>query len=142
MFNYMKNITNIKKFMTDTIIQVRVSSLLKERAENILSAMGLKTSEAIRMFLQQTVNDKKLPFQPHIKIESSAETIQATREVIDQYFQSLVNKSPNNITLKSFDDEKNGNYSDSNLADFKKSLIKKSKTTKSSNKNKNKKPEK
>ena len=64
MFNYMKNITNIKKFMTDTIIQVRVSSLLKERAENILSAMGLKTSEAIRMFLQQTVNDKKLPFQP------------------------------------------------------------------------------
>jgi DNA-damage-inducible protein J len=95
-----KNITNIKNFMTDTIIQVRVSSSLKKYAEDVLSAMGLKTSEAIRMFLQQTINDQALPFQPRI------------------------NKSPNNNTIKSFIEAENGEYSDSSLADFKKSILK------------------
>jgi DNA-damage-inducible protein J len=95
-----KNITNIKNFMTDTIIQVRVSSSLKKYAEDVLSAMGLKTSEAIRMFLQQTINDQALPFQPRI------------------------NKSPNNNTIKSFIEAENGEYSDSSLTDFKKSILK------------------
>lgn len=95
-----KNITNIKNFMTDTIIQVRVSSSLKKYAEDVFSAMGLKTSEAIRMFLQQTINDQALPFQPRI------------------------NKSPNNNTIKSFIEAENGEYTDSSLADFKKSILK------------------
>jgi DNA-damage-inducible protein J len=95
-----KNITNIKNFMTDTIIQVRVSSSLKKYAEDVLSAMGLKTSEAIRMFLQQTINDQALPFQPRI------------------------NKSPNNNTIKSFIEAENGEYTDSSLTDFKKSILK------------------
>ena len=95
-----KNITNIKNFMTDTIIQVRVSSSLKKYAEDVLSAMGLKTSEAIRMFLQQTINDQALPFQPRI------------------------NKSPNNNTIKSFIEAENGEYTDSSLIDFKKSILK------------------
>ena len=86
--------------MTDTIIQVRVSSSLKKYAEDVLSAMGLKTSEAIRMFLQQTINDQALPFQPRI------------------------NKSPNNNTIKSFIEAENGEYSDSSLTDFKKSILK------------------
>jgi DNA-damage-inducible protein J len=84
--------------MTDSLIQVRVDSKLKKHAEDVLLAMGLKTSEAIRMFLQQTINDQALPFQP------------------------TAHKTPNKATLQAFDEVKLGKYSDSTLADFKKSL--------------------
>ena len=84
--------------MSDTTIQIRVDSKLKKHAETVLLAMGLKTSEAVRMFLQQTVNDNAIPFQPHIK------------------------KSPNKTTLKAFKELKEGEYVDSNLKNFKKSL--------------------
>lgn len=84
--------------MTDTLIQVRVDSNLKKHAEAVLFGMGLKTSEAIRMFLQQTINERALPFQP------------------------CVHKNPNQTTLKAFDEVKQSKYSDSSLADFKKSL--------------------
>jgi DNA-damage-inducible protein J len=84
--------------MSDTLIQVRVDSKLKKHAEDVLLAMGLKTSEAIRIFLQQTINDQAFPFQPN------------------------AHKSPNKITLKAFKEVKDGKYTDSNLADFKKSL--------------------
>lgn len=84
--------------MSDTIIQVRVDSSLKKHAEDVLLAMGLKTSEAIRMFLQQTINNQALPFQPSAY------------------------KIPNKATLAAFDEVKKGKYSDLSLADFKKSL--------------------
>lgn len=87
--------------MTDTLIQVRVDSALKQNAEQVLLAMGLKTSEAIRMFLQQTINDQALPFQPSAK------------------------NTPNKSTLKSFSEAKSGKFSDSTLKDFQKSLSKK-----------------
>jgi DNA-damage-inducible protein J len=84
--------------MTDALIQVRVDSALKKHAEDVLLSMGLKTSEAIRMFLQQTINDQALPFQPR------------------------VGSNPNKATLQAFKEIKQGKYTDSSLADFKKSL--------------------
>ena len=83
--------------MSSVTIQVRIDSKLKKHAEAVFIAMGLKTSEAIRMFLQQSINDEALPFQPHIK-------------------------KPNNATLKSFKEVESGNYTDSTLKNFKKSL--------------------
>jgi len=61
------------------IIQVRVPSKMKEQAESLFSSMGLKTGEAIRVFLQQSINNGGLPFQPHIKTPN-AETLAAMRE--------------------------------------------------------------
>ena len=84
--------------MADALIQVRIDSGLKKHAEDVLLAMGLKTSEAIRMFLQQTINDQALPFQPH------------------------AGKSPNKATLEAFNEARLGKYSDSSLESFKKSL--------------------
>ena len=54
--------------MTNKLIQLRVKAELKEQAEEIFEAMGITTSDAIRMFLQQTVNIGGLPFQPTAKI--------------------------------------------------------------------------
>jgi DNA-damage-inducible protein J len=84
--------------MADSLIQVRVNSELKKHADEVLLAMGLRVPEAIRMFLQQTINDQALPFQPH------------------------VSRLPNKATVAAFDEVKKGKYIDSNLTTFKKTL--------------------
>ena len=66
--------------MSSVAIQSRVSPELKEQAEAIFAALGLSTADAIRMFLQQTVNNGGLPFQPTIK-RPNAETLEAMREL-------------------------------------------------------------
>jgi len=63
-----------------THVQARVSPELKEQADTILNAMGLKTAEAIRLFLQQVVNTGGLPFQPRTKV-ANADTIDAMKEL-------------------------------------------------------------
>ena len=65
--------------MNNDLIQVRVSSEMKEQAEAIFSGIGLKTPDAIRVFLQQCINKNGLPFMPQIKIPN-AETLEAMQE--------------------------------------------------------------
>jgi addiction module RelB/DinJ family antitoxin len=48
--------------MSNTTVQARISPELKSDAETILSAIGLSTADAIRVFLQQVVNHNGLPF--------------------------------------------------------------------------------
>ncbi len=66
--------------MTNAIIQARVSPPLKHQAEELFAAMGLSVSDAVRLFLQQSVNEGGLPFQPRVK-RPSAETLSAMREL-------------------------------------------------------------
>lgn len=63
---------------TDTL-QVRVSSDLKAQADMVFSSIGLKTSEAVRLFLQQSVNSNGLPFQL-VGRTPNAETLAAMRD--------------------------------------------------------------
>lgn len=66
--------------MANITVQARISPELKEQAETILAAMGLTTADAIRLFLQQTVNTGGLPFQPTAK-RPNAETLAAMKEL-------------------------------------------------------------
>ncbi len=66
--------------MANITVQARISPELKEQAEAILAAMGLTTADAIRLFLQQTVNTGGLPFQPTAK-RPNTETVEAMREL-------------------------------------------------------------
>lgn len=66
--------------MANDTVQIRVTRELKEQAESVFKAMGLKTSEAIRLFLQQVVNSGGLPFQPTAK-QPNAETLEAMEEI-------------------------------------------------------------
>ena len=61
-------------------VQARVTAELKADAEAIFAAMGLKTSDAIRLFLQQSVNIGGLPFQPKATVPNT-ETIAAIKEI-------------------------------------------------------------
>lgn len=49
--------------MADSVIRSRIDSSLKEEASHLFSSMGLTMSEAIRLFLVQTVVQGGLPFQ-------------------------------------------------------------------------------
>ena len=64
--------------MGNVTIQSRISAELKHEAEAIFSSMGLSTSDAIRLFLQQSVNVGGLPFQPMARIPNAV-----TRQAIE-----------------------------------------------------------
>ena len=66
--------------MSSVAVQSRISLDLKERAAAVFASLGLSTADAIRMFLQQTVNVGGLPFQPIAK-HPNAETLEAMREL-------------------------------------------------------------
>jgi DNA-damage-inducible protein J len=62
---------------TETI-RARVEPALKSEAEAILKKIGLSSSEAMRLFLYQVVQQRGLPFE--LKIPN-AETIAAIEEL-------------------------------------------------------------
>ena len=57
--------------MSNVTVQARVSPELKQQADSVFAALGLSTADAIRIFLQQTVNMGGLPFQPMTKRPNS-----------------------------------------------------------------------
>lgn len=61
-------------------VQARISDDLKAQAENILSGLGLNTSDAIRVFFHQVVNYGGLPFDMRVKTPN-AKTIEAMEEL-------------------------------------------------------------
>lgn len=65
--------------MSNVTVQSRVNPELKALAENIFANMGMSIADAIRIFLQQSVNEGGLPFQPSTKVPN-AETLAAFAE--------------------------------------------------------------
>lgn len=61
-------------------VQARIPDELKAAADVLFAEMGLTTSEAIRLFLKQSVNLGALPFTPVAK-RPNAESIAAMREL-------------------------------------------------------------
>lgn len=66
--------------MANVTVQARINPELKEAADATLAAIGLSIAEAIRLFLQQTVNSGGLPFQPAAK-RPNADTLEAMLEL-------------------------------------------------------------
>ena len=48
-------------------IQVRIESDLKEQAEELFATLGTSLSEAVRLFVAQSVHDRALPFTPNVR---------------------------------------------------------------------------
>ena len=67
--------------MANATVQSRVNPELKERAEALFAAMGMTTAEAIRIFLQQAVNEGGLPFRPMLSKQPNRETVEAMAEL-------------------------------------------------------------
>lgn len=66
--------------MANATVQSRIKPELKKQAEELFSAIGISVSDAIRLFLQQSVNEGGLPFKPKAK-QPNDETIEAISEI-------------------------------------------------------------
>lgn len=65
----------------NTLIQARIDSNSKQQAESIFAKMGITLNEGIRMFIQQTIHDKGLPFRPVVGDIPTEETKEAMAEL-------------------------------------------------------------
>ncbi len=61
--------------MTDAVIRSRVDASVKIKAKKLFNHMGLSMSDAIRLFLYQSVAEKGLPFQVNIPNVKTAATL-------------------------------------------------------------------
>ncbi|MCO6558056.1 MAG: type II toxin-antitoxin system RelB/DinJ family antitoxin [Bifidobacterium sp.] len=50
--------------MNSATIAIRTDPQVKKQAQEVFKGLGLDMSSAINMFLQQTINDRGLPFRP------------------------------------------------------------------------------
>ena len=63
--------------MKEAVVRARVDSALKEEAEAVFGALGIITTEAIRMFLSQVRMRKGLPFA--VEIPGNQDLLMPTR---------------------------------------------------------------
>ncbi len=63
--------------LLDTTVRARVNGELKQEVEEILSQIGLSTSQAITLFLKRIKYEKGIPFE--LKVPN-ARTLQAMEE--------------------------------------------------------------
>jgi len=63
----------------DAVVRARVSESTKREASAILEAVGLTTSDLIRMVLIRVVEDKALPFDPVRPNKVTTKAIEAAR---------------------------------------------------------------
>lgn len=57
--------------LKETYVRARVDDRLKRESEQILDALGLTTTEAIRLFLHQVRIHRGLPFDLRLKEDNS-----------------------------------------------------------------------
>ena len=62
---------------TNAVVRARIDEDIKEEAASVLQAMGLSTSDAIRIMLTRVAREKALPFELLVPNEK---TIKAMRE--------------------------------------------------------------
>jgi len=60
---------------TDSIVRARIDSETKERARAALDAMGLSTSDAIRLLMLRIADEKRLPFSVQVPTSTTAKTM-------------------------------------------------------------------
>ncbi len=87
------------KMPKDTPVQIRVDSNLKRDAENIFNAMGIKMSDAVRMFLAQSVNEGGLPFKPRAYIPNE-KTLKAIDEADSQKTTEVTFDDADDLSLQ------------------------------------------
>ena len=63
-------------------LNIRIDPDVKARAEELYSSFGMTITEAVNVFLHQSLLEYRLPFQPH-QPQYNAETLAAIQEAKD-----------------------------------------------------------
>ena len=64
--------------MVDTVIRSRIDKNVKVKATHLFEHMGLSMSDAIRLFLYQSIAEQGLPFQIRLP---NAKTVAVLRDI-------------------------------------------------------------
>lgn len=67
---------------TTAMVHVRVNEQLKVQATEVLSAMGLSVSDAVRVFLTRVVADQGLPFALQVPNAETREAMVESRAMM------------------------------------------------------------
>jgi DNA-damage-inducible protein J len=59
--------------MATAVLQTRVDVDTKRKAEELFDSLGLDTTTAIRLFLKQSINQQRIPFEIVLPQESFSE---------------------------------------------------------------------
>ena len=62
----------------DTVVRARIASETKRQATEVLQAMGLSVSDAIRLLLVRVADEKRLPFAVQVP---NVTTLKAMKEL-------------------------------------------------------------
>jgi DNA-damage-inducible protein J len=66
--------------MNDCVIRSRIDPLVKDKAVAVFQHMGLTLSEAIRIFIYQSVAEQRIPFSINIPNAITSATLSAIEE--------------------------------------------------------------
>jgi len=84
--------------MTTTVLQTRVDIDTKKKADELFDSLGLDTTTAIRLFLKQSINQQRIPFEIVLPQENiSEQTLTAIEEA---------KKISRDLTIKSYSSAK------------------------------------
>jgi DNA-damage-inducible protein J len=80
-----------------TQLQIRIDAKTKKEAKNIFDNIGIDMSSAIKLFLQQTINAKNIPFEMRDENGMTLRNAQTLQEAIIDAENS--SKSFNNVDV-------------------------------------------
>lgn len=69
--------------MADSVIRSRIDVDMKEKAAQLFGDMGLTMSDAIRLFLYQSVAEQRLPFSVNIPNAKTAATLMEIKIILN-----------------------------------------------------------
>lgn len=67
----------------DAVIQVRIDAKAKAKATKLFKRLGLSTSDAVRLFIAQAIEENGFPFLPHIPNETTRKALADDVEPMD-----------------------------------------------------------
>ncbi len=71
------NVSRGQRFMSTTMVHIRVDQRLKNQATKSLAAMGISLSDAVRMLLVRVATEKALPFEVKVPNPTTVKAMRA-----------------------------------------------------------------
>ncbi len=71
-----------------TTLQTRLEENIKQQADTLFQAMGISTTDAVRLFIRQCLVEGGLPFRPSTRIPN-AETLAALEDTTETKYENV-----------------------------------------------------
>jgi DNA-damage-inducible protein J len=89
---------------TNALVQARIDGAIKQEASDVLSAIGLTISDAVRLLLTRIARDHAMPFEPLIPNEKTIAAMKEARHGKLESFDSI------NALMENLNDEKDRDH--------------------------------